>query len=305
MKTLKFYYEDCLKNHYAIGAYNFNDLQTLFGICEGCKKTNSPAILALSENGLQFMHADVAIAVFNAVKKEYNLPLFLHLDHGHSFEICKMAVDLGFDSVMFDGSSLPFEENVKVTKQVVEYAHKRGVLVEAELGVLAGIEEKVSSTHNIFTNPQQAKEFVQKTGCDSLAVAVGTSHGAYKYNGTPLIRFDILSEIEKEIPSTPLVLHGASSVPQKYIDIINKNGGNIVGASGTSNQILFEASTNHNIFKINTDTDIRLCYMATTRKNLNENRTNFDMRKCAQEAISEISNLIAEKNKNFNSVDKA
>lgn len=296
MKTLKYYFKDCLKNGYCLGAYNFINMETLKGICEGCKKSQSPAILSVSEGALSYMGEDYVLALFNSAKKEYKLPLFLHLDHGKSYETCKKAIDLGFDSVMIDGSSLSFEENIKLTKKVVNYAHKKGVFVEAELGVLAGVEDNVSAEKNIYTSPVNAKEFVEKTECDSLAIAIGTSHGAYKFKGEQKLRFDILKEIEKLIPSTPLVLHGASSVPEKYVKTINEFGGELDGAVGIPAKFLSKASTKHHIFKINCDTDIRLAYMATLRKCLNEMPKNFDIRKINTVAIQEIADMIAEKN---------
>ena len=287
MKTLRFYLDDCLKKGYAIGGYNFSNFESLKGICEGCKQTNSPALLCVSEGALSYLGEKFVVNMFESVKKEYKIPLFLHLDHGKSFEVCKKAIDAGFESVMIDASALPFEQNVKLTKKVVDYAHKKGVIVEAELGVLAGIEDNVKAKKNRYTKPEMAKLFVEKTGCDTLAVAVGTS------------------EIEKAIPSTPLVMHGASSVPQKYVKSINQYGGNIQGARGTSENILHELATAHNVYKINTDTDIRLCYMASVRKNLIENPSNFDMRKPGKVAICEIAKLVAQKNeKVLNCQDK-
>lgn len=299
MKTLKFYFKDCNKNGYGIGAYNFVNMETLKAICEGCKKSQSPAILAVSEGALSYMGENFVKPMFDSARATYKLPIFLHLDHGKSYEVCKKAVDLGFDSVMIDGSSLPFEENVKLTKKVVNYAHKKNVYVEAELGVLAGIEDNVSAEKNIYTNPQKAKEFVEKTGCDTLAVAIGTSHGAYKFKGEQKLRFDILKAIEKEIPHTPLVLHGASSVPQKYVEKINANGGNLVGAVGIPEKLLNKACTKHNVYKINSDTDIRLAYMSSWRQELNNDPKNIDLRKVNNVAMEEISNMIADKNKNI------
>ncbi len=305
MKTLLFYLKDCIKKKYAIGAYNFVNFETLKGICEGCKKSNSPAILSISEGALSYLGENFVKFLFDAAKREYKLPLFLHLDHGKSYEICKKAIDLGFDSVMIDGSSLSFEDNIKLTKKVVGYAHKKNVLVEAELGVLAGIEDYVNAEHTIYTDPLKAKEFVEKTGCDTLAVAIGTSHGAYKFSGKQKLRFDILSEIEKQIPNTPLVLHGASSVPANHVKTINKFGGELDGAVGIPEKFLAEACTKHNVFKINTDTDIRLSYFAALRKHMAENQKNFDLRKPNKVAIEEIAALVARKNeKIFNNSNK-
>ena len=285
MKTLKFYFKDSKKNGYSLGAYNFINMETLKGICEGCKKSNSPAFLSVSESAFSYMDENFVKAMFDCAKKEYRLPLFLHLD------------DVGFDSIMIDGSSLPFEENIKLTKKVVTYAHKKSVFVEAELGVLAGVEDSVSADKHIYTDQLMAKEFVAKTGFDSLAVAIGTSHGAYKFKGEQKLRFDILSKIEKEIPNTPLVLHGASSVPQKYVEKINNFGGQLNGAAGIPEKFLTTASCKHNIFKINCDTDIRLAYYSVLREHLTENPSNFDIRKPNKIAIEEIANFVADKNK--------
>ncbi len=305
VKDLSFYMKDSIKQGYSLGAYNFVSMEILKGICEGCKKSLSPCLTSISEGGFSYLGEDFILPTFETAKKHYNIPIFLHLDHGKSFEICKKAVDLGFDSVMIDGSSLPFEENIALTKRVVDYAHKHSVLVEAELGVLAGVEDFVSASTNIFTNPKDAKIFVERTQCDSLAVAIGTSHGAYKFKGDATLRFDILSEIEEALPNYPLVLHGASTVPQKYIQIINEYGGNVKGAKGVDENLLKEASTKHNIYKINTDTDIRLVYFASLRKHLKEHEENFDLRKFNEVAIQNISDYISERNeKVFNSKDR-
>ena len=300
MKRIDFYLKDALKNGYALGAYNFSNLETLKAICEGSKNTKSPVIVAVSEGALSYLGENYLMSMIETVKNEYkNLPIFLHLDHGKSFEICKKAVKLGFDSIMFDGSSLPFEQNVKNTKKVVDYAHKYGIFVEAELGVLAGIEDTVSADKAIFTNPHAAKEFVSKTNCNSLAVAVGTSHGAYKFKGKSEIRFDILEKIQKEV-SIPLVLHGASSVPQNFIKTINKFGGDMNGAKGIDSKILSKCAKDYHICKINTDTDLRLCYIATLRKHFAENPKDFDIRNANLIAIKEMTKLIEEKNHIFN-----
>ena len=306
MKSLKFYLKDAMKNGYALGAYNFVNMETLKGICEGCKKTNSPAIVSVSEGALEYMNESFVKNLYDSAKNEYKVPIFLHLDHGKSFEVCKKAIALGFESVMIDGSSLDYAENVKLTKKVTEYAHKKGVLVEAELGVLAGVEDTVSAEKNIYTDPDQAKDFVEKTNCDTLAIAIGTSHGAYKFKGEQKLAFDILKKIQEKIPNTPLVLHGASSVPQKYVETFNQYGGNITGAVGVPEKLLTKACTKFHVYKINSDTDIRLAYMSTFRKYLTENPSVFDLRKPNGRAIEEISNLIADKNKRvFKNANKA
>ncbi len=306
MKSLKFYLKDAMKNGYALGAYNFVNMETLKGICEGCKKTNSPAIVSVSEGALEYMNESFVKNLYDSAKNEYKIPIFLHLDHGKSFEVCKKAIALGFESVMIDGSSLDYAENVKLTKKVTDYAHKKGVLVEAELGVLAGVEDTVSAEKNIYTDPDQAKDFVEKTNCDTLAIAIGTSHGAYKFKGEQKLAFDILKKIQEKIPNTPLVLHGASSVPQKYVETFNQYGGNITGAVGVPEKLLTKACTKFHVYKINSDTDIRLAYMSTFRKYLTENPSVFDLRKPNGCAIEEISNLIADKNKKvFKNTNKA
>lgn len=306
MKSLKFYLKDAMKNGYALGAYNFVNMETLKGICEGCKKTNSPAIVSVSEGALEYMNESFVKNLYDSAKNEYKVTIFLHLDHGKSFEVCKKAIALGFESVMIDGSSLDYAENVKLTKKVTDYAHKKGVLVEAELGVLAGVEDTVSAEKNIYTDPDQAKDFVEKTNCDTLAIAIGTSHGAYKFKGEQKLAFDILKKIQEKIPNTPLVLHGASSVPQKYVETFNQYGGNITGAVGVPEKLLTKACTKFHVYKINSDTDIRLAYMSTFRKYLTENPSVFDLRKPNVCAIEEISNLIADKNKRvFKNANKA
>lgn len=306
MKSLKFYLKDAMKNGYALGAYNFVNMETLKGICEGCKKTNSPAIVSVSEGAQEYMNESFVKNLYDSAKNEYKIPIFLHLDHGKSFEVCKKAIALGFESVMIDGSSLDYAENVKLTKKVADYAHKKGVLVEAELGVLAGVEDTVSAEKNIYTDPDQAKDFVEKTNCDTLAIAIGTSHGAYKFKGEQKLAFDILKKIQEKIPNTPLVLHGASSVPQKYVETFNQYGGNITGAVGVPEKLLTKACTKFHVYKINSDTDIRLAYMSTFRKYLTENPSVFDLRKPNVCAIEEISNLIADKNKRvFKNANKA
>lgn len=306
MKSLKFYLKDAMKNGYALGAYNFVNMETLKGICEGCKKTNSPAIVSVSEGALEYMNESFVKNLYDSAKNEYKVTIFLHLDHGKSFEVCKKAIALGFESVMIDGSSLDYADNVKLTKKVTDYAHKKGVLVEAELGVLAGVEDTVSAEKNIYTDPDQAKDFVEKTNCDTLAIAIGTSHGAYKFKGEQKLAFDILKKIQEKIPNTPLVLHGASSVPQKYVETFNQYGGNITGAVGVPEKLLTKACTKFHVYKINSDTDIRLAYMSTFRKYLTENPSVFDLRKPNVCAIEEISNLIADKNKRvFKNANKA
>ncbi len=294
--NLKEYFEKAIKEGFALGAFNFNNMEILQAIVSACEKTNSPAILAVSESAIEYMGEDMLMAMWNAVKKPY---IFLHLDHGKSFEICKKCVDLGFDSVMIDGSSLSFEENVSITKKVCEYAHKKNVLVEGEIGVLAGVEDEISAEKNIYTNPVETKEFVEKTKVDSLAVAIGTSHGAYKYSGKQKLRIDILQEIEKLLPAFPIVLHGASTVNENLIQKINRNGGKIKKAIGVNEELLKEIIQKHNVVKINTDTDIRLAMTGGIREVLKNNKQIFDPRKYLKEGKNQIEKLVQNKTRNL------
>ena len=304
MNKLKFYIDKALKENFAIGAMNFNNMESLQGILQACKESKSPAIISVSEGAFEYMGEDFVIALAKAAKKQFPY-LFLHLDHGKSFEICKKAIDLGFDSVMIDGSALSFQENIDITSKVCRYAHQFDVLVEGELGQIKGIEDNVSSQSHVYTDPKLAKTFVEKTGVDMLAIAIGTSHGAYKYSGKQTLRFDILEEIEKMLPNFPLVLHGASTVDSKLIDEINKYGGDISNACGLPKELLQEAVKKHNIIKINTDTDIRLALTAQVRKILSTNPQEFDPRKylkpgrekICQEIKVKIENIFYSNNK--------
>lgn len=294
MKDLKFYINKALKENFALGAVNFNNMESLQGIINACKNQSSPAIISVSEGALNYMGEEMTKHLATAAKSEFPY-LFLHLDHGKSFDICKKAVDMGFDSVMIDGSNLTFEENISLTKTVCDYAHMHNVLVEGELGQLKGVEDNVSSENHIYTNPLQAKEFVEKTNVDMLAVAIGTSHGAYKYKGEQTLRFDILSKIENLLPDFPLVLHGASTVKQELIENINKYGGDIKEAKGIPVNLLQKAVKEHNIIKINTDTDIRLSMTSQVRKMLIENKNEFDPRKYLGKGRDEITKTIEDK----------
>ena len=290
---MKKIFQNALKEKYALGAFNFVNLEMLKAIINASLETDFPVIASVSEGALKYMGIEETVGMFKAAKK--NAKVFLHLDHGKNLELIKRTVDLGFDSVMIDASSFSFEENVKQTKEVVNYAHKKDVLVEAELGTLAGIEDEVKAEKNIYTDPNEAKKFVELTNCDSLAVAIGTSHGAYKFSGDSKLNMEILSEIETLIPNTPLVLHGASSVPQKYVDLLNKFGGNVTGAKGVDESLLSEACHKHNICKINSDTDLRIAFTATIRKYLTENPEVFDLRKYLGAGKEEVKNLLIEK----------
>lgn len=290
---MKKIFQNALKEKYALGAFNFVNLEMLKAIINASLETDFPVIASVSEGALKYMGEEETVGMFKAAKK--NAKVFLHLDHGKNLELIKRTVDLGFDSVMIDASSFSFEENVRQTIEVVNYAHKKNVLVEAELGTLAGIEDEVKAEKNIYTNPNEAKKFVELTNCDSLAVAIGTSHGAYKFSGDSKLNMEILSEIESLIPNTPLVLHGASSVPQKYVDLLNKFGGNVTGAKGVDESLLSEACHKHNICKINSDTDLRICFTGAVRKYLTENPEVFDLRKYLGAGKEEVKNLLIEK----------
>ena len=262
-----------MKEGYVVPAFNFANFEILKGLIEACKETKSPVILQVSESAMNYFSDELLSGIIASIRK-IKLPISIHLDHGKTFDIVKRAIKLGFDSVMIDGSTLPFEENVKLTKKVVAYAHAKNVSVEGELGVLTIADDDAErSVNERFTNPVQAKQFVELTGVDSLAVSIGTNHGVNKYIGEPKIRFDILKKIEKELPKTPIVLHGASLVEQCYIDTINENGGEIKKSSG--NEKLLKNVTKTHICKINMDTDVRLAYTAAVRKYLKENPSKY------------------------------
>ncbi|MFI3129214.1 MAG: class II fructose-1,6-bisphosphate aldolase [Bacillota bacterium] len=279
---------------YAIGAFNVNNMETLQGIVEACKINNAPVILQASSGAIKYANPTYLVAMVKAAVEETGLPIALHLDHGDSFELCKECIDNGFTSVMIDASHHSFEGNIEVTKKVVEYAHARGVTVEAELGRLAGIEDDVNVTADDaqYTNPAEVEEFVTKTGVDSLAIAIGTSHGAFKFKpGTkPQLRFDILEEVSKRLPGFPIVLHGASSVPQNYVKMINDNGGYMPDAIGIPEEMLRQASSMA-VCKINIDSDLRVTFTGTIRKHFAENPGHFDPRQycgAGRKAITEV-----------------
>lgn len=294
MKDLKYFINKALNEHFALGAINFNNMETIQGIVEACKNCNSPAILAVSEGALKYMGANYVRVLFDAAKKDFPY-IYLHLDHGKSFEVCKDAIDLGFDSVMIDGSNLKFEDNILLTKKVCEYAHKYDKVVEGELGQLKGVEDDIKNNAHIYTDPQQAKTFVEKTGVDMLAIAIGTSHGAYKYSGEQKLEFEILKKIENLLPNFPLVLHGASTVDKKIVEEFNNYGGNLKNASGIPENLLKIAVSKHNIIKINTDTDVRLSMTSKVRKVLAEKNTEFDLRNYLGAGRNNITSTISEK----------
>ncbi len=263
MKQVKML-KDAMENKYIVPAFNFANFEILRGVLEAVKETKSPVILQVSKSALEYFSDELMYGIIEAIRK-IKLPISIHLDHGEDFEIIKRVIKLGFDSVMIDGSTLSFKENVKLTKKVVGYAHKHNVSVEGELGVLAIYnDDGMLSEGERFTNPQMAKEFVELTGVDSLAVSIGTNHGVNKYAGEPEIRYDLLKKIEKAIPNTPIVLHGASLVEQKYVDSINDHGGFIKKAAG--NEDLLKNAHKTHIAKINMDTDFRLAYTSAVRE---------------------------------------
>ena len=279
---------------YAIGAFNVNNMATIQGIVEAGEETKSPLILQVSKGARDYANMVYLKKLVEAAVLTSSIPIALHLDHGDTFEICKQCVDDGFTSVMIDASKLPFEENIALSKRVVEYAHDHGVVVEAELGKLAGVEEHVSKKYGAYTNPAEVQEFVEKTGVDSLAIAIGTSHGAYKFKGEPKLRFDILEEIQQLIPDFPIVLHGSSSVPKAFVDMINSYGGNVAGAQGVPEEMLRKAAT-MSVCKINIDTDIRLACTAEIRKHLTEYPDHFDPRQYLKPARAAIKEMVKHK----------
>ena len=305
--TTKEMFKKSMEEHFAIGAFNVNSMEIIQGIVDAAAEENSPVILQASSSAIKYARIGYLKKMVEAALEEHDIPVVLHLDHGPDFETCKMCVDNGFTSVMIDGSKYDFEENVRLTKQVVDYAHAHGVVVEAELGKLAGIEDDVNVAANdaMYTDPMQAKEFVERTGCDSLAIAIGTSHGAYKFKGEAKLRFDILAKVKELIPNTPIVLHGASTVIPELVDMCNKYGGNIPGAKGVPDEILHEASLS-GVSKINVDTDLRLAMTAQIRKVFIENPEVFDPRKYLAPAREQIKQTVQHKIRDvFGSSNKA
>ncbi|MDR1060451.1 MAG: class II fructose-1,6-bisphosphate aldolase [Clostridiales bacterium] len=281
---------------YAIGAFNVNNMEIIQGITEAAKEENAPLILQVSSGARKYANHTYLMKLIEAAIVETDLPICVHLDHGDTFELCKSCIDGGFTSVMIDGSSKPFKDNIALTKQVVEYAHDKGITVEGELGRLAGVEDevKVSEKDSSYTDPDDVEEFVKSTGVDSLAIAIGTSHGAYKFKGDAKLRFDILEEVQKRLPGYPIVLHGASSVIPEYVDEINKYGGQMPGAKGVPEDMLRKAATMA-VCKINIDSDIRLAVTATLRKYFAENPSHFDPRQYLTPARAEIKKLVKHK----------
>ena len=301
-------FKKSMEEGYAIGAFNVNNMEIIQAIVDAAAETNSPVILQASSSAIKYARINYLMKMVEAALEEHpNVPLAIHLDHGPDFETCKKCIDAGFTSVMIDGSKYDFEENVAITKQVVDYAHSKGVVVEAELGKLAGIEDEVnvSADDAMYTDPAQAEEFVRRTGCDSLAIAIGTSHGAYKFKGEAKLRFDILKEIKARIPNTPIVLHGASTVIPELVEMCNEYGGNIPGAKGVPDEILHEASMS-GVSKINVDTDLRLAMTAGIRKVFHDDPSAFDPRKYLTPARDLIKETVKHKMENvFGSSNKA
>ncbi|MCD8143897.1 MAG: class II fructose-1,6-bisphosphate aldolase [Oscillospiraceae bacterium] len=293
---------------YAIGAFNVNNMEIIQGITEAARECNAPVILQVSKGARAYANRTYLVKLVEAADIETGLPIVLHLDHGDSFETCKSCIDDGFTSVMIDASSKPFDENIAITKQVVEYAHDHGVVVEAELGTLAGVEDevKVSAEDSSYTRPEDVQEFVERTGCDSLAIAIGTSHGAYKFTPAqctrnaegilvpPPLRFDILEEVSRRLPGFPIVLHGSSSVPQDFVKMINENGGNMPDAVGVPEDQLRQAAALA-VCKINIDSDLRLAMTGTIRQYFNEYPADFDPRQYLKPARANIKALVKHK----------
>jgi fructose-bisphosphate aldolase, class II len=283
---------------YAIGAFNVNNMEIIQGIVEAASETKSPVILQVSAGARKYAKHNYLMKLVEAALLETDIPIALHLDHGENFEICKACIDGGFTSVMFDGSKHSFEENIRLTKEVVDYAHAHGVVVEGELGKLAGIEDdvNVSAEDAAFTNPNEVEEFVKRTGVDSLAIAIGTSHGAYKFSPgqKPRLRFDILEEISRRIPGFPIVLHGASSVTQEYVETIQQYGGKMADAIGIPEDMLRQAAKSA-VCKINIDSDLRLAMTAGVRKFLYENPSAFDPRQFLTPGRTNVKQLVAHK----------
>ena len=283
---------------YAIGAFNVNNMEIVQGITEAAGELKAPLILQVSKGARSYANHTYLIKLVEAALIENDIPIALHLDHGDSFELCKSCIDGGFTSVMIDASSKPFEENIAITKQVVEYAHDKGVVVEAELGTLEGIEDEVvvEAGQASYTRPEEVEEFVSRTGCDSLAIAIGTSHGAYKFKpGTkPQLRFDVLEEVSKRLPGFPIVLHGSSSVPQEFVEMINKYGGEMPGAIGVPEDQLREAARLA-VCKINIDSDLRLAMTACIREHFATHPADFDPRQYLKPAREAIKAMVAHK----------
>lgn len=297
--TSKEIFEKALTKDYAVGAFNVNNMEIIQGIVDAAKEENAPIILQVSAGARKYARPAYLLKLVEAAIADSGLDIVLHLDHGEDYDICKKCVDDGFTSVMIDGSKHAFEENIALTKQVVEYAHSKGAVVEAELGKLAGVEDniKVDARSATFTDPDEAVEFVERTGVDSLAIAIGTSHGAYKFKGEPYLDFERLKKIHELLPGTPLVLHGASTVLPEFVARCNEYGGNIPGAQGVPEEMIRNAAK-YGICKVNIDTDLRLAMTAEVRKFLIEKPEEFDPRKYLAPARDAIQRMVQHKIKN-------
>lgn len=296
--TSKKMFEDAYKNKYAIGAFNVDNLDIMKAMLQACENQKSPVIMAFSSGTLKFFGLEYVVECSRVAASKLSIPIVLHLDHGKSVDLCKQCVDAGFTSVMIDASAYDFKENIRQTKEVVEYAHKKGVVVESELGAIAGIEDDVNvdDKYGHFTHPDDVIEFVSKTNIDSLAIAIGTAHGAYKFKPgqKPQLRFDILEEIEQRLPNYPLVLHGASSVPRDSLNVLNSYGGKMPEAIGIPEDMLREAAT-HAVCKINVGTDLRVAYVGALRKALSEHPEAFDVKTFIQPAMDAVTKLVEHK----------
>ena len=294
--TTKEMFKKAYEGGYAIGAFNVNNMEIIQGITEGAKMENAPVILQVSAGARKYAKHVYLMKMIEAAVADTDLPIAVHLDHGPDCETCKSCIDGGFSSVMIDGSHFSFEENIAVTKKVVEYAHDHGVVVEAELGRLAGVEDdvKVSAEDSSYTQPDEVEEFVTRTGCDSLAIAIGTSHGAYKFKGEPKLRFDILEEVGRRLPGFPIVLHGASSVIPEYVEMINQYGGKMPGAQGVPEDMLRKAASMA-VCKINIDSDLRLAFTGLVRKHFAEHPDHFDPRQYLTDARNGIREMVRHK----------
>ena len=294
--TTKEMFKKAYEGHYAVGAFNVNNMEIVQGIVEAAKEEQSPLILQVSAGARKYAKHNYLLHLVEAAMEDTGLPIALHLDHGADFDICKACVDGGFTSVMIDGSKYPFEENIELTKRVVDYAHNKGVVVEAELGKLAGVEDavKVNTKDATYTDPDQAVEFVERTGVDSLAIAIGTSHGAYKFKGKPELDFPRLEKITNMLPGFPLVLHGASTVIPEFVEECNKYGGKLAGVQGCPEDMLKKAGT-FGVCKINIDTDLRLAMTASIRKYLYEHPEDFDPRSYLGKGREAIKQMVAHK----------
>lgn len=299
--TTKKMFEDAYKGGYAVGAFNVNNMEIIQGIVGAAKKLNAPVILQCSKGARDYAGLNYITKMVEAACADTDVPIALHLDHGPDFETCKQCIDGGFTSVMIDGSSFPYEENIEVTRKVVEYAHAHGVVVEGELGTLAGVEDDVvvEEGSESYTKPEEVEDFVKRTGVDSLAIAIGTSHGAYKFKPgqKPQLRFDILEEVSKRLPGFPIVLHGASSVMPEYVKMINEFGGSMPDAIGIPEEMLRQAASMA-VCKINVDSDLRLALTATIRKHFAENPTHFDPRQYLKPARAAIQDVVEHKMNN-------